>query len=906
MRLPASTFVGLLCIAQAAGAEALAAPGEWPRWRRDQRLTGCQPMPGAIRDPRVAWSHDLRGWEALVVARPGRGPGRLTLAGAEPRNPSYLEQASYAWGLGKPRYDLAGDGTTVALGPRYNSKIGKLLPGVKGLQVVVIHEGRFPFGEETNEGWVVCNAYDRGRGEARVAWKVRSVQKTHRPYCALADVDADGDLDVVHSDWGQLSAYDGQSGRVIASVHWLDRRHRGVLIAQDIDDDPYPEFVVIGTFHMNVSVVDNDGKRFKVLWSRNYEPRLEVQDRIVRVPRHCLGDLDGDGRVELAYNLIDLTKDAVWHVLIHDAVSGRVVADAAGRYLDSLADLDGDGRRELFLSESSGLQLPASRGLRVVSFEGGHLRERWRGHGRLHQRFDGRVPANVTEQLPFYDAVCGDLDGDGRPEFLVSARDGEGERCTAYGLDAAGTMTPCARLEWPSEVAVDVLAVADADGDGRREALLRCRVSSGEPTLTSRECGLELASWQKPSDRGLLGPAIVAALGGAGPPAIVVPAAWERVIALRAPRAEGRPTRLWQRSGRGMTLIYHHGHSGVAAADLDGDGSKEVIFACEGPTTGGACIQAVDARGETRWRHEFPHIQWAPARGWGPGAIRTWSVGRFRKGKPPDVYVSAHLNCMHTGTSYLLDGRDGSRVWERLCLEGRVKEMGGGHASIADLDGDGLDDIAGGYCNYLFTLDGRSGKVRAASHSAALFRPLMKGSWINSTTPLLVDADGDGTQEMLVGRHRVAVALLDGKARSIRWWRAHRSGSWTMPGLADVDGDGRLEVGGVGKGKDGARLWCADLATGKLEWEMPLPSPQATDFASGDVDGDGLAEFVFGVGRALYAVNGKAGKPHLLWRLSLPSACGPPILADVDGDGRVELLVVGSDGILRCIGGDER
>lgn len=887
----------------ASAADPLAKPGEWPLWRRDRRLSGHQPMPGAIRKPQVAWRHDLRGWEALVAVRPGRGPSTLALNRREPKDPGYWGNHRSTWGLGTPRYDLDGDGKTTAIGPRYNAKIGTLLPGVKGLQRVEIVEGRLPFGEQTHKGWVYCQAYDRGEDRPRLVWKAPAVQKTHRPYVALADVDADGDLDVVHSDWGQLSAHDGQTGKLLAKVHWLDRRHRGLFIAQNIDDDPFPEFVVLGTFHMNVSVVDNDGKRLRVLWSRDIEPQIEVQDRIVRAPRHCLGDLDGDGRVELAYNLIDLTKDAKWHVVIHDATSGQVVADVAGRYLDSLADLDGDGRRELFLSQSDGLQLPAHRNLHVASLKGGGLVERWRGRGRLHQRFDGRVPVHVTDQLPFHDAVCGDLDGDGRPEWLVSTRDGEAERLEALGLDGKGKVGQRASLSWPRGVSCEVLAVADADGDGRSEMLLRCRGSAGEPVLRSDGCGLELLSWSLPSGRELVGPPIVADLEGEGRPTVVVPAAWDRVIALRAPANGQGPGELWRLPGRGMTLIYEHGHGGVAACDLDRDGRKEVIFATGGPHTGGACIQAVDARGKAEWRHEFPRIQWAPTRGWGPGAMRTWSVGRFRRGKPPDVTVSAHLNCMHSGTSYLLDGRSGERVWERICLKGREKEMGGGHVSIADTDGDGLDEIAGGYCNFLFTLDGPNGSVRSVTHSASLFHPVMKGSWVNSTTPLLVDADGDGTLEMLVGRHRSMVALLDGTARKIRWWYPHRSGGHSMPGLADVDGDGKLEVGVVGAADQGGWLWCLGLATGKVEWRMAVPSSSATDFASGDVDGDGLADFLFAIDRVLFAVGGRGGKPRLIWKLDLSASCGPPILADADGDGRSEVLLVGADGLLRCIDG---
>lgn len=194
----------------ASAAEPLARPGEWPMWRRDRRATGFQPMRGDIEQPREAWSHYLGGWEALVVVRPAKGTSTLSLGGAKEKNPSYWGDTHHAWGLGDMRFDLAGDGKLVAVHPQHNRKVGKLLPHVRGLQTVEIVQGRLPYGEETNTGVVTCTVHDRGAGKPRKVWQAAAVPKTHRPFVALADVDADGRCEVLLvSDDARLHCIDG-------------------------------------------------------------------------------------------------------------------------------------------------------------------------------------------------------------------------------------------------------------------------------------------------------------------------------------------------------------------------------------------------------------------------------------------------------------------------------------------------------------------------------------------------------------------------------------------------------------------------------------------------------------------------------------------------------------------------
>ena len=54
----------------------------------------------------------------------------------------------------------------------------------------------------------------------------------------------------------------------------------------------------------------------------------------------------------------------------------------------------------------------------------------------------------------------------------------------------------------------------------------------------------------------------------------------------------------------------------------------------------------------------------------------------------------------------------------------------------------------------------------------------------------------------------------------------------------------------------------------------------------------------------LHALGERAGKPRLLWSVALGRRVGEPVLADLDGDGRPEVLVAVEDGRLYCLKGN--
>ena len=94
-------------------------------------------------------------------------------------------------------------------------------------------------------------------------------------------------------------------------------------------------------------------------------------------------------------------------------------------------------------------------------------------------------------------------------------------------------------------------------------------------------------------------------------------------------------------------------------------------------------------------------------------------------------------------------------------------------------------------------------------------------------------------------------------------------------------------------------------ATGTHQhWQYDAQRPTSRLIAA-DLDDDGRQELLFGGddGR-LHALGERDGRPHLLWELPLGRRVGEPILADVDGDGRPEILVTCEDGKLYCLKGE--
>jgi hypothetical protein len=87
-------------------------------------------------------------------------------------------------------------------------------------------------------------------------------------------------------------------------------------------------------------------------------------------------------------------------------------------------------------------------------------------------------------------------------------------------------------------------------------------------------------------------------------------------------------------------------------------------------------------------------------------------------------------------------------------------------------------------------------------------------------------------------------------------------------------------------------------------WSIDLKGP-VSRFIAADLDADGRQELLLGGADGnLYALGERSGRARILWKLALGRRVGEPILADLDGDNRAEILVATEDGRLYCLQGE--
>lgn len=359
-------------------------------------------------------------------------------------------------------------------------------------------------------------------------------------------------------------------------------------------------------------------------------------------------------------------------------------------------------------------------------------------------------------------------------------------------------------------------------------------------------------------------------------------------------------------------------------ADIDADGTTDVVFVAfamrnctDGLKPGPGVLVAIEGdTGATKWMTQ--NIASLPTLAAGSNlaianldgsADGTLEIVGLRSGAPAGLVVYSHegellWNCATTGNCLQAPYYPGAITW--------------GGPSVADLDQDGIPEIIWGATVYKRTSTGAYEILWDRSSAAGL------GG--NGVGPLsvAVDVDGDGYLDVVAGRtvydrfgdviwddaagedgfaavgnfdddDRPEIVIVgDGSVRlldddgSLLWQATLPEGRGGGPTVADFDGDGAPEVGVAGR-----NAYVVFDSDGSVLWQRTTQdfSSSATGSSVFDFQGDGFAEVVYNDERFLRVYDGETGDELFKVENATATAYEYPVIADVDGDDRAEIIV---------------
>lgn len=352
------------------------------------------------------------------------------------------------------------------------------------------------------------------------------------------------------------------------------------------------------------------------------------------------------------------------------------------------------------------------------------------------------------------------------------------------------------------------------------------------------------------------------------------------------------------------------GHAGLQAVDLDADGGLELVVSA----------------GADGWpAHYWYILKWN-----GFGFEQLWTSAELPAALEGLVVVQADADpqlevvAVAGGAVTLWDG--GSLSVERSYA---IPMLGIRAIEAGDLDADGEPELVAIDARDLIVLSLSTGDLEGLRFGF--------GGWDLA----LGQADPDPALEVAIANDMMVGSLLDGATLETEWGRAAGLGNFVAMGnidadpedellagwkyegtlrvfdlgtglqvleveaeygvsppiLADVDDDGKVEIVYGDYGSIGG-VHILNATTGDLEWEVGNASGYygaVTQVASGDVDGDGVTEVVWGskgVPEQMGRVFVVDGATHLLeWE---SRRLGPSFLAlttmDLEGDGETEVV----------------
>jgi hypothetical protein len=334
-----------------------------------------------------------------------------------------------------------------------------------------------------------------------------------------------------------------------------------------------------------------------------------------------------------------------------------------------------------------------------------------------------------------------------------------------------------------------------------------------------------------------------------------------------------------------------------AIADLDGDGSGEVVAVSAHPGSEG--VYAFRGDGTLVWTYAT-----------GRPFFSSVTAADLDRDGVPEILVSDAVFDMNTLKPAAADlhvlNADGSLRWKTE--SGEAGTLG---ASVGDVEGDRSVEIVVGV---------PSGRVTAFAADGTVKWSHMGNAPV--TAPVtLADLDRDGVLDVVVVEDGEAgpssdLYVLSGLDGALRW-----TSSTTLPGinivsfaaplLVDIDQDGRMELEVLASsvipnaGASNYSIYIFSSDGQSLAVISDEPNPIVATPAVADIDGSGKQDLL--VTLSCWSFDECEGGTvaismpdfAMVWGLPLASGYASPAIADVTGDGHAEVVIrAGSDAVV--------
>ncbi len=613
----------------------------------------------------------------------------------------------------------------------------------------------------------------------------------------------------------------------------------------------------------------NSLSKLNVGFSSSTDVRLEWRKGIfgsnIGGSNICIADIDQDSNLEivLAGSTTTFGADNFWHVIRYDPSTSSYqdvwVSDYYAATISRIvvADLDKNGTLEIVLGLGDGsIQIFDGSSLQLVNSLATPA-------GDINEMAVGDVDLDGVNEIVFcnnssiymYNALTlalewnsgsyggqglaiGNVDGDAAIEIVTTKSGDKG-----YVVDGSSHI-----LEWEYTGGFGaIVRLEDIDGDGMKEIV----GADGWYYLTAFDADIKSPKWQITADLNINSLRVMDIDNDSVMEVLYGDGQWGKVYCIDSQTQNLE----WSINNP------EHGTTDIGAADVDGDGTTELLWGAGASSTGEDHLYVADFAIQTiEWWNE--HLD---------GPFQAFDVGDVDGDGENEIVMGSYKSDSgyDSGVVLIYDASTHDFEWSSGPLPDARTWTGLQSIKVADVDQDGDNEYLVGTANLYDGLilcyngDTHLLEWSTPKYSGVTFRPID-----------VCDVDNDGQMEVIGGVYKehtgadgVYVYVFNGSDGTEEWHSINLGTGWsTVYGLrvTDVDNDGKNEIiAGIRNGM----IWIFDGVTKALEGQ--IDRGDTLGLAVFDIDSDGVQEILVGTsGGKVVVYNGVTHAQEAEWQLT--------------------------------------